>query len=183
MWLIPDRMEPRHHVCHVVSLPQVFTPVTLFKCITCGMHLAPSYFWVGNSVVVAGLCTDLVFNSTLPCWHAMKKKTFQMIFGLLNNVKSIVARNKMTDVATVMVEEWKRLCNGDWLMPVMMLWTKHVNWDVHHVSWGCIFLLWNTCRNGLGDLPMQTECHFKALCWEQIEQMETWGNCLIFWYK
>jgi hypothetical protein len=30
---------------------------------------------------------------------------------------------------------------------------------------------------------MQTECHFKALCWEQIEQMETWGNCLIFWYK
>jgi hypothetical protein len=23
--------------------------------------------------------------------------------------------------------------------------------------------------------------HFSAICWEQTEQMEYWGNCLTFW--
>jgi hypothetical protein len=29
---------------------------------------------------------------------------------------------------------------------------------------------------------MNRQCHLKAICWEQIEQMETWGNCVRFWY-
>jgi len=41
-WLIANGRGLRHHVCHVVSRPQVLTPETSFKCITCGMHLGVS---------------------------------------------------------------------------------------------------------------------------------------------
>ena len=29
---------------------------------------------------------------------------------------------------------------------------------------------------------MNRQCHVKAVCWEQTEQMGTWGNCLQIWF-
>jgi hypothetical protein len=35
-----------------------------------------------------------------------------------------------------------------------------------------------TCANE----PVLTDCRLSAIFWDQIERMETWGNCLRFWY-
>jgi hypothetical protein len=51
-----------------------------------------------------GPCTDLSLNATLLRCHDMREKTFQTLI-LLNNVNSIMARSKMTDVATMVLGE------------------------------------------------------------------------------
>jgi hypothetical protein len=56
-WLIANKRGFRHHVCHMVSLPQICTDVTSFKHITCILHVicfvfhssiacvSPHYLW------------------------------------------------------------------------------------------------------------------------------------------
>jgi hypothetical protein len=53
-WLIANGRGLRYRVCHTLSLPQVYTLVTPFKCITCIMQLLWSIFRVGNSAMEPG---------------------------------------------------------------------------------------------------------------------------------
>jgi hypothetical protein len=48
-WQFADGRVFGHHVCHVISLPQIPTPETSFKIITCETQHAESLFRVGNS--------------------------------------------------------------------------------------------------------------------------------------
>jgi hypothetical protein len=54
--------------------------------------------------IVASPCTDPACNTTLPHWHHVGQKTFQTC-TLLNNVNSSMARSKMSDVTTMVMEE------------------------------------------------------------------------------
>jgi len=58
---------------------------------------------VGNSALQAGLCTNLFVNATTARWHEGREKAFQRE-TLLNKVNRSVARSKMTEVTTDMIE-------------------------------------------------------------------------------
>jgi hypothetical protein len=48
---------------------------------------------------------------TLPCGHDLARKTLH-ILTLLNAINIILARNKTTDVATIVMEKWEMLGSG-----------------------------------------------------------------------
>jgi hypothetical protein len=62
--------------------------------------------------LVAGLRTDLPLNAKLPHWHDEGEQTFLTVI-LLNNVNSNVATNKLTDVATMVMEEHRSPWSGE----------------------------------------------------------------------
>jgi len=73
-----------------------------FINITYRTQLPSSLFRVGNSALIAWLCIDLSFSTTLPHWVGVRKK------HVSNNFTSGVTRSKMTDVATMLMEERER---------------------------------------------------------------------------
>ena len=81
------------------TLPQLFTKEKLFINITYGTQLPSSLFRVGNNALIAGLCIDLSISTMLPHWLDVRKK------HVSNNITSSVTRSKMTDVATLLMEE------------------------------------------------------------------------------
>lgn len=108
VWVIANG----HCVCHMISLPPVFMPLTSFKLAMCGMQFPQSFFQVGNGLSLWGN-TQTPFNSTLPHWHDLrKKKTFQT-WTPPNNFNSIATRSRVPHVASMVMEEWERLDNGD----------------------------------------------------------------------
>jgi hypothetical protein len=67
----------------MVSVPQVFTPVTLFKCILCGVQFAVC---LGSQhCIVAMPCTDMFLKATLPCGHDLAKGFPLALFGEKKN--------------------------------------------------------------------------------------------------
>jgi hypothetical protein len=107
-WLIANLRGIRQHVCYRVCLPQV-TPEKSCINITYRTQLPSSLFRVGNSAFIAGTCIDLSFNATLPHCLGVRKK------HLSNNINSSVTRSKMTDVATMVMEERETPISRDWL--------------------------------------------------------------------
>jgi hypothetical protein len=53
----------------------------------------------------------MFLKAAMPCGQDLAKKTLQ-ILTLLNAMNIILARNKMTDVATIAMEKWGKLGNG-----------------------------------------------------------------------
>jgi hypothetical protein len=65
-WLIVKGRALWHHVCHVASLPQLFTLVILFKCIMCRTQLAPL-----NLELVTAHCCQVMQRPGIQCYTAM----------------------------------------------------------------------------------------------------------------
>jgi hypothetical protein len=71
------------------------------------------YMWNASSSKLIKSCqqctvampyTDLALKATLPHWHDMTNVTFQTC-TLLNTIHSSVAKSKMSNVATTVMEE------------------------------------------------------------------------------
>jgi len=107
----------------MVSVPQVFTPVTLLKYVLCSVQLGLCLGW--QHYIVARPCTDMFLKVTLPCGHDLAKKTLH-ILTLLNAMNIILMRNKTTDVATMAMEKFETLSNGHWPIAVSALQQKCV---------------------------------------------------------
>lgn len=86
-----------HHVCSVVSLPQVCPLVTSFKCVTCRTQLALSFFQGGINVFIAGPYIELAHLRDI------KKETFQTL-TVLNNVNTLITRSRQTKLGSIMTE-------------------------------------------------------------------------------
>ena len=86
---------PRHHVCNMVSLPQVYQLVTSFKCRT---QLSLSFFQGGINVFTSGPHTELTHL------HDMKKETFQTL-TVLNNVNTLITRSRQTELGSTILTE------------------------------------------------------------------------------
>jgi hypothetical protein len=54
--------------------------------------------------IVSGLPTDLPIKAELPHWHEERERTFLTLI-LLNDVNNTMATSKLTDVATMVMEE------------------------------------------------------------------------------
>ena len=78
----------------------------------------------------AGPHTNLSFNTTLQCWHDMRKKTSQTC-TLQNNINSRVARSKMSDAATMVFEKRNGPCSWDWQTVASMLQKNCVTRVLH----------------------------------------------------
>ena len=102
-WLIANRKGLRHHVYHMVSVPQHCTRKHNLNILYVQCNLFQASFKLAK-VQFASLCTDPAFNGKLPCWHEVRQKNFQTC-TLVNNIKSSMTRTRMTDVVTCMMME------------------------------------------------------------------------------
>jgi hypothetical protein len=107
--LIANLRGLRQHVYYIVCLHQVFTQIKSFRT-----RLPSIVFRVGNCALIAGPCIDLSFNATLPHWLGVSKK------HLSNNINSSVTRSKMTDVATMVMEERETPISRDRLIAISL---------------------------------------------------------------
>jgi len=79
-----------------------------FKILYAKRRLLQVYFMLAT----ARFARHVHLNATLPCSHDTRQKTFQTSI-LLNNVNSTVARSKITDVATMVMEECQKPSTGN----------------------------------------------------------------------
>jgi hypothetical protein len=89
VWVI----ENGHYVCHMVSVPPVFMPLTSLKLPTCVMQFPQSFFQVGNGSSKWDN-TQNPFNSTLPHSHDLRKKDFSDMYTA-KQLNSISARSRV----------------------------------------------------------------------------------------
>lgn len=93
----------RHRVCHMFSLPQVWSAVTSLKRATCGTQLPRSFFRFDNSALLSGHAQTR--NSKQRCHIGMAwgEKYFTDMVRYRSPLT--VSRIKMTDLAVLMMEE------------------------------------------------------------------------------
>ena len=120
--------------------------------------------------------------SMLHCHIGMTwgKTTFQT-WTLLNNVKSSTARSKITDVATMVMEEWHRPSREDWLTDFSFCVAEgiqhpHAMRLYHSAVW--------TSRADMNLKIYLYELTASFLCCMLGKEITNWkaGKCLQFWY-
>ena len=98
--------------CHIVSLTHVFTKATSFKCPTCQAAEPNQLLQSWQQRIPAGRGTDFASAATLPRCYQVKLNDVPPS-ALVIYVYCIVARSRLTDVATMAVTEWETLNSGE----------------------------------------------------------------------
>jgi hypothetical protein len=85
-----------------------------------------SYFiWSWPQHVVAKPCTDPSFKIVQPHLHDVRNWTLQAL-RVQSSINVISARNKITDVVSMVMEEWQSPSSGHWPNSVSTLQQKYV---------------------------------------------------------
>jgi hypothetical protein len=92
----------------MVSLLRVFCTDNVIGTYYMQNRACSKFLSSWQQCILAGHCTDPPFNTALPYWRDMNKKSVQSL-PLQSNINIIVARSTATDVVAVV----KRLRRGD----------------------------------------------------------------------
>jgi hypothetical protein len=123
--LSENPQELGHHICWMASLPQVFTPATFFEKYYVRNAACTEFILSWQQRIIVGPCIEL-----LPPYSVTFFTTWWKNFSSVNTTTvgySSVTKYEMTDVATVVMEEWQRPSSGVWLPAVLASWMKYVN--------------------------------------------------------
>jgi len=98
-------MGLRHHVCHMFSLPQVWSTVTSLKRGTSGTQLPRRFFDLTTAHCSQATHRPVIqSNAATLAWRGEKDFTDMVRYWS----PLTVSRIKMTDLAVLMMEEWQR---------------------------------------------------------------------------
>jgi hypothetical protein len=94
------------------------------------MHLMENwtccyFIWSWPQHVVSRPCTDPSFKIVQPHLYDIGNWTLQTV-RVQNSINIILARSKISDVASMVMEEWQRPSSGHWPNSVSALWQKCV---------------------------------------------------------